>query len=183
MDRESARLAVLELAPSSGTVVEVGVWKGDFSTQILRRSPRELHLVDPWAFEPNFPQRLYGGAAAVSQADMDAIFQSVVRRFGGTPAVRIHRQKSVDAAARFEDRSLDWIYVDGNHSRAAVLQDLLAWYPALKPGGYLCLDDFTWRDEQGTLSVRAAALTFLADHEVDEGRQVFDQFVIRKPTT
>jgi hypothetical protein len=49
MDRTDARTAVPELAPAGGRLVEIGVWKGDFSAEILSRAPREFrHPPSPW---------------------------------------------------------------------------------------------------------------------------------------
>ena len=30
---------------------EIGVMKGDYSAQILKRKPKELHLIDPWVHQ------------------------------------------------------------------------------------------------------------------------------------
>ena len=71
---DNGRQELLHLMPKGGVCAELGVWKGDFSQRILDvTSPRELHLVDPWQFQPEFPHRWYGGSAASGQIDMDAI--------------------------------------------------------------------------------------------------------------
>ena len=154
---------LLALLPSGAVCAEIGVWKGDFSQLILELcQPRELHLVDPWEFAPNFPKRWYGGAKAKSQNDMDDIWRSVMQRFGMLPSVTIHKRKSTEFAAECPDGYFDWIYVDGDHSYAAVLEDLECWYPKLKRGGYISGDDYYWRDENQDYSVRRAVEWFVA---------------------
>jgi hypothetical protein len=176
------RLRVLLAAPRHGCCAEIGVWKGDFSHRIVQlRHPAELHLVDPWLFASHFPDRCYGGASARSQTDMDAIAQSVARRFAGNPEVVIHRATSLDAVATFSDAYFDWIYIDGDHSYQAVLDDLLAWYAKLRPGGCIALDDYEWRDEDNRTSVRSAINAFLADHAVAQAKLMQGQFLICKP--
>ena len=45
------------------------------------------------------------------------------------------RKDSVKASGDFADRSLDLIFIDGDHSFEGCFADLVAWYPKLKPGG------------------------------------------------
>ena len=60
---------LLRRMPENGVCVEIGVWKGDFSDRILRLTrPRELYLIDPWAFQPQFPKRMYSGNLAAVAA-------------------------------------------------------------------------------------------------------------------
>lgn len=111
--------------PGLRVCAEIGVWKGEFSARIRRRTaPRELHLIDPWRFLPEYPERLYGGRVARSQRDMDRIFQDVRARFGDVPDVIVHRGASADVLPTFDDDHFDWVYVDGNHAYAFVLADL-----------------------------------------------------------
>lgn len=155
------RTRLLERMPKGAVCAEVGVWKGDFSQRILQTArPRALHLVDPWVFDPNFPQRWYGGARAGGQADMDAIHDGVAARFAGRPEVSVQRATSLAAAATFADGQFDWVYIDGDHSMAAVLADLGAWRTKVRSGGFLCGDDYRWRDEQGRHSVKDAVAKF-----------------------
>jgi hypothetical protein len=140
------RAPVLEKLPPASTGVEVGVWKGEFSLLILQRvRPAKLMLVDPWAFDPRFAESLFGGRAAKSQADMDEICRKVHARFRAEiarGAVSICRSTSVEAAASVPGESVDWVYIDGNHTYEYVLEDLRAWYPKVRPGGLVAGDDY-----------------------------------------
>jgi predicted O-methyltransferase YrrM len=49
---------------------------------------------------------------------------------------------SVEAAALFASSSLDFVFIDGDHSCAAVLADIAAWLPKIKPGGLLAGHDY-----------------------------------------
>ena len=33
------------------TCAEIGVWKGGHASEILRKKPRKLHLIDPWVHQ------------------------------------------------------------------------------------------------------------------------------------
>lgn len=135
---------VLDQIPLGSTGAEVGVWKGDLSARLLERCSH-LHLVDPWAFQPQHADSWYGGAEAVSQSDMDAIHRGVMDRFAdeiATGRVAIHRLPSTEAARYVQDWSLDWVYIDGDHTYGGVVADLAAWVPKVRPGGLVMGDDY-----------------------------------------
>jgi Methyltransferase domain len=137
---------IVDLLPRRSVGCEVGVWKGELSAALLRYlRPKRLHLVDPWLFMPDKPKAIYGGREATSQADMDAIYEQVLARFEDElrrGRVVIHRETSVGAAPAVADGSLDWVYVDGDHTYDGVRADLEAWAPKLKPSGLLTGDDY-----------------------------------------
>ncbi len=112
----------------------------------MTAKPRTLHLVDPWRFrgEDDYSSALYGGQATGGQADVESIYQGVLTRFSkeiSDGIVVINRMTSEEAVGLFEDDSLDWVYIDGDHHYAAVKADLQLWYPKVRPGGVLAGDD------------------------------------------
>lgn len=44
----------------------------------------------------------------------------------------------------FEDDSIDFIHFDGNHTPEYALQEVLAYFPKVKDGGYILLNDAFW---------------------------------------
>ncbi len=172
---------LLRMLPQNSTGAEVGVWQGDFSARILATArPARLHLIDPWMFNPAFPARAYGGGIARSQGDMDAIYQGVVRRFADRSEVEIHRQTSLDAARELRAESLDWIYIDGDHSEEAVYNDLAAYFPKIKPGGLITGDDYDWVSKDGERAVKNAVDRFLAEFPSETRLIKGSQFVLAK---
>jgi len=144
-----------------GTGVEVGVQLGLFSEQILQRWPRgTLISVDPWrAFGED-----YDDIANVEQAGHDARYAATVRRlarFGQRS--EIWRMTGDEAAARLAPHSLDFVYLDARHDRAAVDADLRAWFDRVRPGGIIAGHDYV--DGQlaaGAFGVRSAVDAFFA---------------------
>jgi hypothetical protein len=51
---------------------------------------------------------------------------------------------STEAARFMDDRSVDFLMLDGDHSYDAVMSDLDAWQPKMKKGGIISGDDYTW---------------------------------------
>ena len=179
-----SRYRLVKMLPTRGVGAEVGVWKGDFSAALLRHTrPKQLHLIDPWIFQEDLPRAWYGGLAARSQADMDAISDGVRTRFAAEIAsgtVVVHRAPSADALRRLPDGGLDWIYVDGNHLYDGVMDDLTNALPKLRPGGLLACDDYGspgwWED-----GVKRAVDAFVASGAAEAVADLGSQFVMRRP--
>ena len=43
----------------------------------------------------------------------------------------------MDALADFEDKSLDFVYIDANHEYSYVFEDITKWYKKIKKGGII----------------------------------------------
>ena len=145
-NRIARREWLLNMLPKGSVGAEIGVWQGDFSAAILRIvKPDTLHLIDPWrsaeaADDPEH-RRLY----ARSQAAMDEVHSGVLKRFRtqvDSGVVVVHRARSEDAAASLADTSLDWVYIDGDHSYEAVRSDLELYSRKVRPGGFVAADDY-----------------------------------------
>ncbi len=143
-----ARQTLLEMLPKQGIGAEVGVFKGDFSDELLQNAkPERLYLIDPWiAVEGEVYRTARYGTARRSQADMDQIHAGVMRRFSEqitSGRVVIHRAPSATVLAAMPDRSLDWIYIDGDHTYESVIADLRLAFVKVRPGGFICGDDYS----------------------------------------
>lgn len=76
LGEENPRLTLLNKMPKASVCAEIGVWKGEFSERIYKiTEPKQLHLIDPWEFQSEFSDRMYGGSVAKNQSDMDSIYQ------------------------------------------------------------------------------------------------------------
>ena len=159
--------------------LEIGVWKADFSKEILNMNPKKLILIDPWQFQPKFAGRMYGGTVAKNQKDMDNIFYKVMKEVGENDNVEILKGMSDDMCLLIENDSIDWLYIDGNHEYEFVLKDLYNFYPKVKKGGYINGDDYTWKNPKGVTTVKKAVNDFTK--KMGLNAQIFgNQFIIRK---
>jgi hypothetical protein len=181
--RRLERRRLLARLPKNAVCAEIGTWRGDFAQRILRsRRPRTLHLIDPWEYrdEDAYSSALFGGGADEGQGEMDAIYHSVLERFRDRierGQVQVRRSRSVDAAAAFADGSLDWVYIDGDHTYEAVKADLEAYHRTVRPGGLLAGDDYGlpgwWGD-----GVTRAVDEFAANAQLTI---IGTQFLLEKP--
>lgn len=119
--------------------VEIGCAFGGFSERILEQWIGTLHLVDPWIQQPDNVYREITNHAAPWE-NWYALAKANTERFGDRAV--FHRMFSHEAAPLFADESLDFVYIDGNHSFEAVTQDLALWYPKVRPGGLFSGHDY-----------------------------------------
>ena len=52
------------------------------------------------------------------------------------------RMSSKEAATKFEDSSLDFVFVDASHQYEDVCEDIDIWIPKVKSGGFLAGHDY-----------------------------------------
>jgi hypothetical protein len=123
-----------------GTAVEVGTHQGDYASIFLERwEGNMLVCVDPWHIPPGYEHQmkfLWG------DKNRDNDFQTCMDRLSRYEGrYCMMRMISVKASEHFEDHSLDFVYLDGDHRYKEVLKDLRAWWPKLKMGGILAGHD------------------------------------------
>tara|TARA_X000001036_G_scaffold405699_1_gene413864 strand:+ start:39 stop:797 length:759 start_codon:yes stop_codon:yes gene_type:complete len=124
------------------TGVEVGVLEGKNALSIYNNlNIRKLYLVDPWKEWKE--QDLAGNQIILhDQKEHDLNYQQVKNLFSEKKNVEILRMTSLEASKLIENSSLDFVYLDGDHSYNSVMSDLNYWYPKLKEFGVMCGDDF-----------------------------------------
>jgi hypothetical protein len=88
--------------------------------------------------------------------------------FGVRPAIRGLRSNTVEAARHFADESVDLLRHDASHDFLSVTDDLQAWYPRLKPRGWLFCDAYekSWR---GVIAVSHLGLAGIGGTRGNQG--------------
>jgi len=105
-----------------------------------------LHMVDRWSpWKPKddrYPAKI-DMMCQTSAGGFERVFIAVKKlvEFAGDRAV-IKRGESVQVATEYEDNYFDFVFIDAEHSEAALAYDIVAWYPKVKPGGWLCGHDY-----------------------------------------
>lgn len=153
--REAVRTQLLESLPKGGIVAEIGVWEGAFSRRILDVcAPKELHLIDPWLYMPEFSNTGFGHPK--NEYLMEERYNRVRAAFADDPRVVIHRATSEAALSQMADHSLDWVYIDGNHNAPFINQDLALSLRKVKQQGVIAGDDYLWMNEELGAPVKRA---------------------------
>jgi hypothetical protein len=113
--------------------VEVGVAFGENAEIILDTCRMwRMYLIDPWNYVPDEDPIGYADAIKDWRGCM-AYCAAKMKRFDER-AIMV-RDTSVNASQRFADGSLDFVYIDANHKRPYIDNDLHAWFNKVKKGG------------------------------------------------
>lgn len=145
-------LHALNRSNQSATFVEVGTWQGKsaaFMAVELINSKKniKLHCVDAW--DPALD-------ADLANTDMISAYNTCCKNL--TPFVcagvlQIHRGRSVDMAAKFDDHSVDFVFIDGAHDFESVAADIKAWIPKVSDHGMLAGHDIKRESVQSALRI------------------------------
>lgn len=126
--------------------VEVGVARGVTSALLLRRCPGlTLTMVDPWRCDPKYMATL--GLTSKKKFGTQAAWDEIKRlamentKFAADRTNLLH-MPSLEAALLVPDASQAAVFIDGEHTYAAVTADAAAWWPKVVPGGTLLGDDY-----------------------------------------
>lgn len=121
---------------------EVGVEKGKNAQTMFECIPNlKLFAVDPYK---QHPQYSYGAAAYVrhwSQHYLDGVKAQSKKRMQGKNAIIIEKF-SEDAVKDIPDNSLDFVYIDGDHSYDFVMLDIIIWGRKVRKGGIVSGHDY-----------------------------------------
>jgi hypothetical protein len=143
------RVALLEMLPRGGVAAEMGCHKGNFSAHILDvTAPRKLHLID---YEAAF-------LAAVRERYAKEIEAGVVE---------VHHGDTVATVDALPPGSLDWAYIDGDHSYRGAKRDLAAALRAVRPDGWIGLNDYVFfnPEDMNKYGVVEAVHEFCREHD------------------
>ena len=123
---------------------EIGCLKGVTTRHILRYCPglQLLYAVDLWSWDAYEGEE--GHERLHDRWNFPVIkrhFNRVTREFSNR--LTVLEGISWDMAEKVKDGSLDFVFIDANHSYECVAKDIKAWTPKLHPGGMLCGHDFS----------------------------------------
>lgn len=124
---------------------EIGVFAGELSSRLLQRGDLSLYLVDSWATSESDSHYTESGDfhSRLSQGEQER-FYGLAREltaFAGQRA-KILRKPSIEAAEDIPDGSLDFVFIDADHSYEGCKADIEAWSPKVKPGGLIAGHDY-----------------------------------------
>lgn len=148
---------------------EVGTFYGRTAIYLLNMLPDlELTMVDPWISVPPTHRYALSGdeTAKYTQVQMDAAANYVAASTAfAKERKRIMRMTSLEAVKKVPDKSLDFAFLDADHTYEGCREDILAWWPKVKPGGFLCGHDLDNQPPAGALwGVRQAVEEFVKNN-------------------
>ena len=131
---------IQNIVPHDVTIVEIGVFKGEFAETLLKRNPLQLYLVDIWEKGPVHSGDQDGNNVQVY--DGQGLVDIVRKRFALCPNITICHSRSDDFLSAIPDNSIDVIYIDGDHSYEGCKSDLENALPKMRKGGIIMGHDY-----------------------------------------
>lgn len=131
---------------ANGSAVEVGTFSGE-NAVVMAQYFKSVVTVDPWA-------NGYDKNDHASNADMAEVKNKYFERIKDLKNISHLKLTSLDASKNFDDASLDFVYLDGDHQTDAVVADIDAWKPKVRKGGILAGHDINMEKVHNALCQR-----------------------------
>jgi hypothetical protein len=150
--------------------VEIGVQHGVFSMYLLESGLfKKLYSIDPYPVK--IPGVFQNGEQYYCN-DSNETYEIAVQNLSQYEESELIRKYSNVAVFDFKDASLDFIFIDGDHTYEGVMNDLTLWWPKLKVGGIMSGHDY-WDMEMdcgdniiSTFKVKSAVDDFAKEHNI-----------------
>lgn len=131
------------LVPEDQAIVELGSYRGKSTCYLATGAALDNHApvyaVDAWSEEVSAWR--YAVLSTLPSPVFED-FTSQLDKAGVREGVRIIRSLTTLAAELYDGPPVGLLYIDGDHSRAAVLADFRAWRHHLAPNAVVIFDDF-----------------------------------------
>lgn len=148
------------------TGAEIGVFDGYFSEHLCKRIPGlKLSSIDAWAVYPGYRDHKF----KVSMRNAEQKARDRLSRYN----CEIIKKFSMDAVKDFEDESLDFVYIDGNHEYRYVKEDIEEWTKKVRKGGIVAGDDY-YMTRAGNIGVIKAVHEYADAHGYDVQTTLWD---------
>jgi Methyltransferase domain len=144
--------------PDGSVYVELGCFLGKSTAALaghIAGSGKRIRLsvVDTFSLKPGDEPALFfalgecgGGKTVKGQVKFRKVFErhmidSGFDKLNDPEFIRVLEVTTLAAVKEFADGGVDVVFVDADHSYAAVLADIKAWWPKLKAGGVMAGHD------------------------------------------
>jgi len=143
---------------ANASMIEIGCYMGD-STKIFADSGRftKIYAVDPWVAG-------YDDRDAASRSDFKYVETAFDQFADEYDIVEKIKMTSNDALSKFDNHSVDLVYIDGDHRAEAVKNDIRNYRDIIRPGGYLAGHDWTNAKVGPAKEIREAILEIMERH-------------------
>jgi hypothetical protein len=125
----------------AATVAEIGVYRGQFAAKLLGGCPgiATYYMIDPW-------RNLADWNKPANKPDdvFRKFFDESMERTAAHEGKRVVlRGTTTEVIDQIPDGSLDFAYVDGDHTLRGITVDLIKVFPKVREGGWIGGDDFS----------------------------------------
>ncbi len=131
---------------NEGIFVEIGVWKGlsiKYLAEKVKNKPIKIYGIDT-----------FKGTPGEHDDDIDVInnnlFAKFLKNVEGT-GIEAISGRSDEVHILFQNKSIDFLFIDADHHYESVKTDLYNWMPKIKKGGIISGHDYAVGGECGVI--------------------------------
>jgi len=140
-------------AREMASVIEVGCWAGRSTAALLSTCPGFVIAIDHFQGSPEHQESMWAGFDP---------YTAFLRNHSGQKNLRLFPMSSRDAShSPLIPPCVDFVFIDGEHSRLSVCEDLVLWAPRAR--GLVAGHDFSYP------GVNAAVKFFFLREKVEKG--------------
>lgn len=132
--------AMVNRFPSGSHFVEIGAWKGRSAAYMaveIINSGKNIRFDTVDTFQGSVEHQ--DNEVIVQKKLFDVFYENI------KPVLHVVNpvvSDSAVAASNYANASLDFVFIDGDHTREGVKRDIIAWLPKVKPGGVIAGHDY-----------------------------------------
>ena len=120
--------------------VELGVWKGH-SISYLAKLLKDKKDIKVYAVDI-FEKWDKNESVKEDVKHINQIYNTNLKNAGVREIISDIKSISWDAANLFKDNSIDFVFIDADHSYESVTKDINSWLPKIKKGGIISGHDY-----------------------------------------
>lgn len=182
-DYPEVYILAVEKAPDKGIFVEVGTWVGRslvFLATTVINSNKDIIVygIDDFSGSPGEISIFNAKSFPLQRVESDGsekIKEEFLKNIEPVFAVvRPIFKKSVDVATMFDDESIDFCFIDSDHSYESIKKEIDTWYPKIKPGGMIGGHDLQLEPVARAVTEKFGG-NFILDNQPSVVKEVFPE--------
>jgi len=119
-------LWLFNTAKDMNSIVEIGSWKGRSTHVLLSGCKGNVFAID------HFLGSVAERESNHAEAQIKDIYKEFMENVGNFRNLQVLKMDNVEAVGRFENNSVDMIFIDAGHTYEEVLADIKWWLPKAK---------------------------------------------------
>lgn len=132
---------------------EIGTDNGRYTKWLfLKNIGVKIYCIDPYLAYDDYIE-----SHQINQEELNQHFENAKKRLVSFN-VEFVRKPSMESVKDFKDNSLDFVFIDGNHTFQYVVNDIAEWEKKVRPGGIVSGHDY-WRSYDSKKPVYVKNLT------------------------
>lgn len=168
----------------SEVCVEVGVYGGSsfypLAATLAYKKQGKAFAIDPWENDPclegyqeGVDDKMFKYWGKIDLEEVMKKFVDDMERNNLSSVYSLLRLSSSEAVALFDEGSIDFLHIDGNHSEQVSIQDVNSWLPKVKSGGIICFDDAWWESTQKAILILKQSCELMKKESSPKGQYIF----------